>query len=45
MQWISSKLRESVGKGTNRWQAAWVGRAVLCAGMFLPHVRLALGCM
>ena len=44
MQWISSKLRESVGKGTNWWQAAWVGRAMLCAGMFLPHVRLALGC-
>ena len=34
----------AVGKGTNWWQAAWVGRAMLCAGTFLPHVRLALGC-
>ncbi|OWK02899.1 PFKP [Cervus elaphus hippelaphus] len=36
MQWISSKLRESAGKGTEWWQAAWVGRAVLCGGAFLP---------
>ena len=44
MQWISSKLRESAGKGTEWWQAAWVGRAMLCVGAFLPRVHLALGC-